>query len=303
MLTKSKLYVAMLVLSLFLTGCAGGDATGVSVADGYAINEIRIALLIDDGNPDSGVVFEDFRQGLEEHVGMPVRVIEGATHLVGIEAMRAGNLDIMWGSPFVYLLSQQVVEVERLVVTNNPESINKTVFITNNDNIQTLEDLRGHSFAFINPSSASGFLYPVYHLMNAFDIDRDEILTGNFFSTVAYSGGQDASIMGVIHGDFDAASVGNLNLRSIIASGLINEDDIRIIDSTEIIPFPGYIAGKHLPEELRENIQQFMLSYENDEYFQTRFNAADTRFVLPEQGSILHLQSMVAALDIDLENQ
>ncbi|MCL2203661.1 MAG: phosphate/phosphite/phosphonate ABC transporter substrate-binding protein [Defluviitaleaceae bacterium] len=287
------------VLAVLFTGCA--TEAGEGGAD--ALTELRIALLVDDGNPQSVAAFEDFRAGLAEYIGMEVRIIEDATHLVGIEAMRAGNLDIMWGSPFVYLLAREVMEVERLAVTDNPASINKTVFITAHDDIHSLADMEGRSFAFISPSSTSGFFYPMYHLMDVFGLSRMEIEAGAFFSTVAFSGGQPASIMGVVHGDFDAAAVGNLNLGNMIASGLIAADDVRVIGSTAIIPFPGYIAAGHLPGDLVERVRAFILAYDNEEYFGVRFGTPDTRFVLPDDGQIQHLISMAEVLEIDLSEQ
>ena len=289
-----RLFVLMgVLLSIVLfTACESSNANDP--------DELRIALLVDDGNPLSVAVFEDFRMMLEAYIGRPVRIIEDATHLVGIEAMRAGNLDIMWGSPFVYLMAREVMDVERLVVTDNPASINKTVFITAQDDIQTLDDLRGRSFAFISPSSTSGFFYPLYHLMNTFNLSRTQVEAGDFFRTTTFSGGQPASIMGVVHGDFDAAAVGNLNLGNLIRSGVIEEGDVRIIADTAIIPFPGYIASAALSTELREQIRNFLLAYDNEDYFETRFGTYDTRFVLPNEAQIQHLISMAAVLEIDL---
>lgn len=295
-----KLLLALMASAAALLGACGGD----TVPEGEAeINEIRIALLIDEGNPESGQVFEDFRQGLEDHIGLPVTIIPEATHLIGIEAMRAGNLEIMWGSPFVYLLADQATDAVRLAVTENPASINKAVFITAQDHIQSLSDIQGETFAFITPSSSSGFLYPMYHLMNEFGKDNDQILSGDFFSTVAFSGSQDASVMGVVHGDYAVAAVGNLNLQNFIASGMIQEDQVRILDSTEIIPFPGYIASTRVPEALRAQIQDFILAYDNDHYFEVRFRDPNVRFVEPNEATMDHLRSMVQALDIDLEEQ
>ena len=302
--------VAKMMLSMVLALCAlaayvlalaaCGDATQRewSEQDG-----LRIALLVDDGNPQSIAVFEDFRARLSAYIGMPVQIIEGVTHRVGIEAMRAGNLDVMWGSPFVYLLAREAVDVERLVVTDNPASVNKTVFITAREGVYSLEDLRGLDFAFISASSTSGFFYPVYHLMNEFDLSRDQVLAGGFFNSVATSGSQNNSIMGVVRGDYDAAAVGNLNLQNIIASGLIREDEVRIIGSTEVIPFPGYIAAGHLPAQLIAQIRAFMLAYDNEEYFGVRFGTPDTRFVLPDDASLQHLISMSEVLEIDLAGQ
>jgi len=287
----------VLLLSVFAACTTGDESIG-------EIDRIRIAMLIEDAAPELRILFEGFRADLEEYIGMPVEVIEGATHLVGIEAMRAGNLEVMWGSPFVYLLAQRDMDVYRLAVTTSPTAVNKTVFITACDDISSLEDLRGRSFAFINRASTSGFIYPMYDLMNYFDMTEDEIMVGGLFSAVDFAGNQNAAVMGVIHGHYDAAAVGNLNLQNIIRSGLISEDDVRIFNSSEIIPFPGYIASGRLPLELRERITEFLLTYENEEYFATRFNNDPTvRFVEPDMRQIDHLRSMVEALGLDLEEQ
>ncbi|MCL2405765.1 MAG: phosphate/phosphite/phosphonate ABC transporter substrate-binding protein [Defluviitaleaceae bacterium] len=281
-----------------LAACAGGYE-GES-----EIERIRIALLIEDAAPELRGLFEDFRAAMEEHIGMPVEVIEGATHLVGIEAMRAGNLEMMWGSPFVYLLAGRDMDVYRLAVTDSPTAVNKTVFITACDDINSLDDLRGRSLAFINRSSTSGFIYPMYDLMNHFGMTQDEIMVGGLFSAVDFAGNQNAAIMGVIHGHYDAAAVGNLNLQNVIRSGLISEGDVRVFASSEVIPFPGYIASGRLSYELRVKITEFLLAYENEEYFASRFNNdPSVRFVAPDVQQIEHLRSMVEALGIDLEEQ
>ena len=297
---QGKLSLFMLsVLFLFTgSGCANESI------ESSEITEIKIAQTIDESNPNSGIVFEAFRVGLENHLGIPVVGVEDVSHLVGIEAMRAGNLDLMWGSPFVYLLASRATDVERVVVTSNPNAINKTVFITRSDrdDIQSIEDLEGNSFAFISSSSTSGFLYPMYHLMLGLDRDRDALLhSGSFFSTVTNSGSQDASIMGVLHGDFDAAAVGFLNYQSLLASGLFEEEELKIFDDTERIPLPGYIARSSLPREVIDEIRTFMLTFEDEVYFEERFNDGNTRFVEPVEEDITHLMSMLEALGMELE--
>jgi len=289
----------LLLVCIILMGFVACGST-LNPNSGGEITVLRIATLVDDANPEAGRAFEEFRAGLEAYIGLPVQHIEGATRLVGIEAMRAGNLELMWGSPAVYIQARQAMEVERLAVTTSPIAVNKTVFITAQDDINSLEDLRGRTFAFITPASTSGFMYPMYHLMNRFNMCRDSIST-RFLGAVVFSGSQNASIMGVIHGDYDAAAVGNINLRNMINSGVINESDIRIIGETEIIPFPGYIAAGHVPIELREQIRNFIIAFDNEYYFSERFNDPFARFVVPVPAQIDYLDSMTRALNMELE--
>jgi len=286
-------------LLLIFTACAGNSAT-----ENGEIETLTMAILIDDGNMEQENAFSDFRMALEEYIGMPVEMVQGLTHLIGIESMRAGDLHLMWGSPFVYLLAQQTMEVERLVTTSSPHAINKAIFITGQEDIHSMDDLHGRSFAFVNPASASGFLYPMYYLINRYSFTRDEILSpGVLFGDVAFSGGNNASIAGTAHGDFDGAAVGFLQFNLALDAGLISPEDVRILGYTSNIPFPGYIAKTSLPEELRQQIQSFLLSWDSDSYSMARWNDAIVRYTLPVQAEIEVLRSMVEILDIDLEDQ
>ena len=300
---KLFLLAALVIALLGLSACGGGSP--IYYDEDGTPGTLYMAILIDDGNAEQENAFEEFRIAMEEYIGIQVEMVTGLTHLIGIEAMRAGNLHLMWGSPFVYLLAQQTMEVERLAITSSPNSINKAVFVTGREDIHSIDDLKGRTFAFASPASASGFLYPMYYLINRYGLSRDEILMpGVLFGEVVFSGGNNPSIAGVAHGDFDGVAVGNIQFNNAINSGIISADDVRVLGYTANIPNPGYIATTSLPEELRRQIQSFLLSWSNNEYSAARFSGdADVRYAMPNPAEIEYLRSMVEILDIDLEEQ
>jgi len=291
-------------LALVFTGFTACNSDSANDENGMPA-VLYMAIVIDDGNAEQENAFTDFRTAMEAYIGIPVEMVPGVTHLVAIEAMRAGNLHLMWGSPFVYLLAQQTMDVERLAITSSPNATNKAVFVTGQDDIHSIDDLKGRTFGFASPASASGFLYPMYYLINRYGVSRDEILTpGVLFGEVVFSGGNNASIAGVAHGDFDGAAVGNIQFNNAINSGLISADDVRVLGYTTNIPNPGYIANTNLPEELRRDIQSFLLSWDSDAYSVARFSGdAAVRYAMPDAGEMDYLRSMVVILDIDLEEQ
>ena len=297
-----KLVRCICLASLMVLTIAFTTACGTTNND--ELSTLYVAILIDDGNMEQVNAFEDFRTALSEYIDMPVEMVTGVTHLVGIETMRAGGLHLMWGSPFVYLLAQQTMEVERLAVTSSPNAINKAVFITGQDDIHSIDDMAGRSFAFTTASSASGFLYPMYYLINKYGLTRDEILTdGVLFGSVRLSGGNNPSIVGVAHGDYDGGVVGFLQFSRALDAGLIDPDAVRIVGYSSNIPFPGYIARKDLPEELRRQLQSFLVSWDSDVYSLARWNDAAVRYVVPNPAEIEYLRSMTEILDIDLAEQ
>jgi len=298
------LMAALFALAATTTACNGNSSTE-NAAEGQLPTTLYMAILIDDGNREQENAFDEFRLALEEYIGISVQMVPGVTHLVGIESMRAGNLHLMWGSPFVYLLAQQTMDVERLAITSSPNAINKAVFVTGQDDIHTMEDLEGRTFGFVTPASASGFLYPMYYLINRHGLSRDDILTPSMlFSEIAFSGSNNASIVGVSHGDFDGAAVGHIQFNNAINSGLISAESVRVLGYTPNIPFRGYIARTDiLPEELRRQIQNFLVNWDSDSYSVARWNDAEVRYALPSAAEIDYLRSMVEILDIDLTEQ
>lgn len=302
-LTRHKCVLIIVAASLMLvlvSGCSSDN-----VADDSEISTLRMAILVDDGNAEQVNAFEDFRLALEDYIGIKVEMIPGVTHLVAIETMRAGGLHLMWGSPFVYLLAQQTMDVERLAVTSSPNAINKALFITSQDDINSMEDLENRSFAFVSAASASGFLYPMYYLINSHGLSRDDILTpGVLFGDVTFSGSNNASIVGVANGDFDGGAVGHIQFNNAVNAGLIDPQHVRILGYTPNIPFPGYIASPSLSQELRHKIQSFLISWDSDEYSIARFNGdSAVRYALPDVNEIEYLRSMTQILDIDLAEQ
>ncbi len=290
------------VLSLgLLTGCQSVDGA-VSAAENE-ITEIRIANIIDESNPNAGVKNEEFRADLEEYLGISVLETEGASHIVGIEAMRSGAVDIMFVSPFTYFMAAEVVDVELLVSTSVSENAaaNSTLFITQRgrDDINSVEDLEGKTFAFVNEASASGFLFPKYYLVSNLDLDQDRLLqSGYFFDAAIFSGSHDSSVMGVRFGDFDGAAVASGVMQPMIDAGVINEDDFKVIGYTEEIPNASYIIRADLPEDLIERIRNFFLNYDNPDFFEAVHSDPEVRFVEVDEEDYSHVRSLMDTLGI-----
>ena len=107
-----------------------------------------------------------------------------------IEALRAKKLDLALLGPFSYVLAVSVADVEAFAVpeTQKQGASYRAVIIARKDrNIASLKDLKDKTFAFVDPSSTSGHLFPKAALIKAgYDPDA-------YFSRVIFSGGHDAS--------------------------------------------------------------------------------------------------------------
>jgi len=125
----------------------------------------------------------------------------------------------------------------------------KSVIIARNDRgIRTLSDLRGRTFAFVDPSSTSGHLFPKAGLLKA-GYDPEAL-----FGRVIFSGGHDASAIAVQNGKVDAAAVADGLLDMAIERGVVKRDEVSVIWTSEAIPGAPFALRRDLPPELKKRI-------------------------------------------------
>jgi len=190
---------------------------------------------------------------LSKSLGMEVRPFVATDYNGVIEALRARRLDIAFLGPFSYVLATSIAPVEAFVVpeTQKQGATYHAYIIARKDrNIRNVADLRGRTFAFVDPSSASGHLFPKAGLIKAgFDPDNDS-------ARVIFSGGHDASAIAVQNGKVDAAAVADALLESAISRGMVKKDEITIVWKSQPIPGAPFALRKDLPEDLKARLRQ-----------------------------------------------
>ncbi|XPG70043.1 phosphate/phosphite/phosphonate ABC transporter substrate-binding protein (plasmid) [Variovorax sp. 350MFTsu5.1] len=189
---------------------------------------------------------------LQKQLGMPVKPFVATDYNGVIEALRAKKLDVAYLGPFSYVLASSVADVEAFAVAvtkKTGQSSYKSVIIARSDSGSTAPaDLRGKTFAFVDPTSTSGHLFP-----------KAGLLQGGFnpethFSRVIFSGSHDASILAVANKKVDAAAVADRILASAIAKGQVKQEDLRVVWSSQPIPESPMVWRKDLDPALKEKV-------------------------------------------------
>jgi len=268
------------------------------------VTPIRIGLTIDESNPVAGeAASRALAQAMSEFLDMPVEPVLDISYLMGIEAMRAGHLDIMLVSAFNYIRTSAVVDVELLVTLPiRAGAANNAAFITcsSRDDINSIEDFRGKTFAFVDAVSTMGFIFPKYYLVSQHGLNVDLIMhSGYFFDTTTFSGGHEASIIGVGMGDFDGAAIGAMFIENMEERGIINAADFKIIAHTEPVPHPSYIIRSAIEPELIASIREFFLAFDSPDYFAENWGDGTIRFTQPDVAGYAYVRSIVETLGLE----
>jgi phosphonate transport system substrate-binding protein len=296
---KKRLSKFFLTVGLVSTLAAcGTDGSSASSSEKEWPEEITLVQKPNENNPNADSLHTLLREHLSKELGIEVNELKGS-YSVGSEAMASGNLDVMLGSPLSYYQANKRAEVELLVSPQKPtdKQNNYTAFITQSHNteINSIGDLKGTHFAFVNSDSSSGYFYPKGTLVQKFDLNPDLVeQSGYFFENVTFSKSHQNSLMGVKMRDFEAGAVAASVVDGMIASGTIKEGDIKEIGRTQDFPGASYMVRGDLPEDFKEALRDAFVSFENEEYFEALHQDPKARFVAVEQD---YFDSSIEMLD------
>ena len=139
---------------------------------------VRFGVEPFDTAPRLAPVYERVGTLLGEKIGCKVQIFIATSYNAEIEAMRSGKLDIGEFGPLGYVLAHQVAKAEAVAAYSNkegkPDTYWASIVTYPSSGITTVAGIRGRSFAFSDPASTSGHLFPAYGLRKAgLDPDRD----------------------------------------------------------------------------------------------------------------------------------
>lgn len=223
--------------------------------------ELRVGLI---PSEDAHAMIEASQQVMEQlaaKTGMKVKPFVANDYNGVIEALRSGKLDIAYLGPFSYVLAHEMANAEAFAVAvtkkTGRSAYQSKVIARKDKGLQSLDHLKGRTFAFVDPSSASGHLFPKAGLMaSGFDVDKG-------FSRVIFSGSHDASIMAVANNKVDAAAVADRIFDSAIKKGLIKSEDFTVIWHSKPIPESPMVWRKSLDEATKKKVAAAMAEIKN----------------------------------------
>ena len=239
---------------------------------------LRIGVLPEEDQAVMEQRYQPFKAHMEEVLGIPVELFFGTDFSAMVEAMRFQNIEVSKFGPFAYILASERANAEAIVqgARDRFQPTYKSYIITRADTgIEAVEDLEGRNFGFVDPASASGYLFPRAHLLDQLEeagVTNENI--DGWFGNVVYTGGHDASVRAVISGDIDAASVSDSQVQRMTAAEEEGMEDIVIVTETLPIPRSPEAVRGDLPDSLKLAIAYGYLSF-NDEDFLVAHNYHD----------------------------
>jgi phosphonate transport system substrate-binding protein len=257
MITSSLRIGACLVFLLSFIACRGSE---------NARRVLRIGFVPSENVQEVAQNAQPIVTLLQEKLSMEVQPFVATDYTGVVEALRADKLDTAFLTPASYVLARDEADVRVILKSERQGSpFYYAAIITHTDSgISNLEDLRDKTFAFTDPLSTSGNVFPRKMFREkGIDPNKD-------FKRVLFSGGHDATVLAVLHRKVDGgATYSNFPdgkdaawLRYLRDLG--EQNKIKAIAYSEPIPADNLVINNRLDVDLAKRIAAIFLELSKD---------------------------------------
>ena len=265
------LVLLLTVLALILAGCsspiAGDSNVSIDLSVRTPIPEIgsieaqplRIAVaavLSPEGTVES---YAELAEYLGEQLGRPAQLVQRRTYAEVNDLVAANKVDLAFVCTSAYVAGHDESIMDLLVVPEiDGETVYRSAIIVPASSAATsLEDLKGASFAFTDPISNTGRVYPTFALLQMGE-SPDQ-----FFSETTFTYGHDRSVEAVAARVVDGAAVDELVLNNMLASDPGLADRIRVVGLSPDFGIPPVVVPSGSPASVRAVFMDLLMGLED----------------------------------------
>jgi phosphonate transport system substrate-binding protein len=260
----------------------GGSALAANDCPGGVL---RYGVIPSDASAGFVPLYNKIGHLISEKLGCPVRVEIGTSYTATIEAMRAGKIDAAEFGPLSYVLAHQLADAQAVATYANaqggPDTYTASIVTWPGSGITTLKGVAGHTFAYSDPASTSGHLFPAYALKSV-GIDPDHGVRA------IYAGSHTASYEALLNHKVQAGEMNSPEIASAQVAGIYDPKDFITLWTSQPIPQDPIVVRGNLPPAFKAKLTEVLAHL-------------DLSSIPPDEAKIigLHGKGYIPATDAD----
>lgn len=223
--------------------------------------------------------FAEFREYLEIKLQRPVVMKQRRTYAEINQLLENNEISMAFTCTGGFLEGRHAFGLEALAapVVHGETRYKAYIIVAQDDPATSLLDLKGRVFAFTDPLSLTGRIYPTAQI-NAMGYE-----TANFFKKTFYTASHDKSIAAVANGIADAAAVDSLIYQALMKIPHSDAHKVKIIEASEYFGMPPIVVSPTLTKRERLTLLKILLGMASDPEGKRVLDALDfSGFVIPD---------------------
>lgn len=236
---------ATLAVVALVSGC-GADATDQDPTAAAGIPAVlRVGLIPNISPEEQQAKYDAFGDYLGQTLDTRVELFVAADYAGVVAALASDRIDVAYLGGLTYAQAEQQVELTPLVteidqLTGTPQ-YESVIVVKRGSPLRSTGDVVSSEskFAFGDPASTSGSLYPRVMLTDAgVECSTVELSDCPPLESVTFTGGHDATAQAVLSGSVDAGGLELRILRRLESEGVIPEGELEVIETRLVQGYP-----------------------------------------------------------------
>jgi phosphonate transport system substrate-binding protein len=264
-----KHVIALLILTVLHSACSPPRENLVDLNQLYPlatpseqeIVPLRLAVAAVLSPKGTFESYESLQDYLSERLERPVELVQRANYLETNQLLESGEVDIAFVCTGAYIIGERDFGMEILVVpeVNGEPAYHSWLLVPANSPAKSMNDLRGKTFAFTDPLSHTGRIYPTFLVQQLGEQPE------GFFGKIFYTYSHDAAILAVAEGLADGAAIDNLIYLYLLDREPEIENRVRIIHKSEPFGMPPVVVSVHIRPQLKAELRDLFLTMHEEE--------------------------------------
>ncbi len=223
-------------------------------------NSVKIAIAAMTGPEETYKYYKDLNQYIENLLGEKVIIVQRKTYQEVNDLLASNKVDLalVCSGGYVEAKNNNIAELLVVPVINGKVTYQSYLIVPKNSSYEKISDLKGKVFAFTDPLSNTGSLYPKWLIKNMGYTPEE------YFSKTFYTHSHDKAIQAVSHGIADGASIDGLIYEYLKNHGSYTVSKVKIIGKSQEFGIPPMVVPSNLNQELKIKLKEILLNMNTD---------------------------------------
>lgn len=204
--------------------------------------------------------YVDFIKYLSEQTGIELVLKQRRKYSEINSLLKSGEAQFALTCTGAYLSGRKEfgLEVLAVPVIAGKTTYNSYIIVNRKSKVEDFSELKGKVFAFTDPLSLSGRVYPVY-LLQTMKVRQED-----FFKKTFYTSSHEKSIESVAYGFADGAAVDSLIFEDMKITGSPAIDKVKIIKISPPYGIPPIVVSPSADKNLKQLLLTALIKMEGD---------------------------------------
>jgi len=206
--------------------------------------------------------FQPLAQYIQKNTGIEVHLTILSRYGNIIQKFRSVGMDGAFFGSFTGAMAIEKLGVVPLVRPVNPDGESTyygIIFARNDSGINTVADMKGKRFAFVERATTAGYIFPMAELREngVFDLKA-------FFSETFFSGSHDATVLEVFNRQADVGAAKNTVYDRVLKNRPDIAQNLKVLFTSDRVPSNGLCLRPDIDPAIRDSLKRLLLEMDKD---------------------------------------